>query len=242
MTLYLENTSEKKSIALRYGDGNNFMLQLNAKERKPLPLEITKQKLQSYLHLFKDLRLVDDTKKEKVEKITSVSNNPENDNPENKQSGEEDNLQSPDDTIQTPQGSDDENTPDNQNTNTEEVDNNGQPEEDESRQSEEDESKQPEDESIVGEDDETKQPEDESTVGEGNEGESSIQSTENAEGDNEPVVNNNPGEPLPVYTEKELNNFKAGVIKEIAAKWGIEVTDESTKKALIPVILDKQGN
>ena len=226
MTLYLENTSEKKSIALRYGDGNNFMLQLNAKERKPLPLEITKQKLQSYLHLFKDLRLVDDTKKEKVEKITSVSNNLKNDNPENKQSGEEDNLQSPDDTIQTPQGSDDENTPDNQNTNTEEVDNNGQPEEDES--------KQPEDGS--------KQPEDESIVGEGDEGESNIQSTKNAEGDNGPVVDNNQGEPLPVYTEKELNSFKAGVIKEIAAKWGIEVTVESTKKALIPVILDKQGN
>ena len=224
MTLYLENTSEKKSIALRYGDGNNFMLQLNAKERKPLPLEITKQKLQSYLHLFKDLRLVDDTKKEKVEKITSVSNNLENDNPENKQSREEDNLQSSNDTIQTPQGSDDENTPDNQNTNTEEVDNNGQPEEDES--------KQPEDES----------PEDESVVGEGDEGESNIQSTENAEGDNGQVVDNNPGEPLPIYTEKELNSFKAGVIKEIAAKWGIEVTDESTKKALIPVILDKQGN
>jgi hypothetical protein len=233
MTLYLENTSEKKSIALRYGDGNNFMLQLNAKERKPLPLEITKQKLQSYLHLFKDLRLVDDTKKEKVEKITSVSNNLENDNPENKQSGEENNLQSSNDTIQTLQGSDDGNTSDNQNTSTEEVDNNGQPD---------DETKQPEDESIVGEGDETKQPEDESIVGEGDEGESSIQSTENAEGDNEPVVNNNPGEPLPVYTEKELNNFKAGVIKEIAAKWGIEVTDESTKKALIPVILDKQGN
>ena len=226
MTLYLENTSEKKSIALRYGDGNNFMLQLNAKERKPLPLEITKQKLQSYLHLFKDLRLVDDTKKEKVEKITSVSNNLENDNPENKQSGEEDNLQSSNDTIQTPQGSDDENTPDNQNTNTEEVDNNGQPE-DESKQSEEDESKQSEDESVVGE---------------GDEGESNIQSTENAEGDNGQVVDNNLGEPLPIYTEKELNSFKAGVIKEIAAKWGIEVTDESTKKALIPVILDKQGN
>lgn len=233
MTLYLENTSEKKSIALRYGDGNNFMLQLNAKERKPLPLEITKQKLQSYLHLFKDLKLVDDTKKEKVEKITPVSNNPENSNPENKQSREEDNLQSSNDTIQTPQGSDDGNTSDNQNTSTEEVDNNGQPD---------DETKQPEDESMVGEDDETKQPEDESIVGGGDEGESHIQSTENAEGDNEPVVNNNPGEPLPVYTEKELNNFKAGVIKEIAAKWGIEVTDESTKKALIPVILDKQGN
>lgn len=229
MTLYLENTSEKKSIALRYGDGNNFMLQLNAKERKPLPLEITKQKLQSYLHLFKDLRLVDDTKKEKVEKITSVSNNLENDNPENKQSREEDNLQSSNDTIQTPQRSDDENTLDNQNTNTEEVDNNGQPE-DESKQPEEDES--PEDES----------PEDESVVGEGDEGESNIQPTENAEGDNGQVVDNNPGEPLPIYTEKELNSFKAGVIKEIAAKWGIEVTDESTKKALIPVILDKQGN
>ena len=43
-------------------------------------------------------------------------------------------------------------------------------------------------------------------------------------------------------TEKELTKLSAEKIKELAKSLGIEVTDSSTKKALIPVILNKQGN
>ena len=49
MILYLENTSKNKVITLRYGEGNNKILQLNPGENKPLPVEITKYKLKTYL-------------------------------------------------------------------------------------------------------------------------------------------------------------------------------------------------
>ena len=75
MTLYLENTSNKKTMSLRYGDGNNLLLQLNPGEKQPLPLKMNKQKLQVYLHLFKELRLVKDSNDKDDEKGWNTNGN-----------------------------------------------------------------------------------------------------------------------------------------------------------------------
>lgn len=43
------------------------------------------------------------------------------------------------------------------------------------------------------------------------------------------------------FTKKELEKLNAEQVKELAAKLGIEVSEDSTKKALVAVILEKQG-
>lgn len=156
MTLFLHNTSKNKTLTLRYGNGNNFMIQLNPLEKAVLPLEITKQKLQSYLHLFKDLKIIDDSEPIKMEQLNNAP------------------------------VLDEENTDDNE----------------------------------------------EKDFNDSNSSDGKKLDTDSDTDTDETVA----------YEEKDLNKLSAKEVKEIAAKLGIEVTDESTKKALIPVILNKQGN
>jgi len=209
MSIFFKNTSKTKSISLRYGDGNNNMIQLKPGQQQPIPSIFNKQKLQSYLRLFKDLKIVEELEeiKEENNDITgevngdSIKDNSESQlsTPDDTSGEQQDNLNSQDDNQQT----------ENQEGNNDPVVNGP----------------------VEGE-----QP-------------------ENQEGDNDPVINGSvEGEQtenrntedqekdkLPIYTEKELNKLSAGEIKEIAKKLGIEVTEDSTKKALIPVILNKQG-
>ena len=58
MSLVLKNTG-KNSITIRFGEGLNQALQLLPDESKPLPLNMSKSLIQSYLSLFKDLKIVD---------------------------------------------------------------------------------------------------------------------------------------------------------------------------------------
>lgn len=204
MAIFFKNTSKTKSISLRYGDGNNNMIQLKPGQQEPVPAVFNKQKLQSYLRLFKDLRIVEEleevkevkeTKEENSDIVGEVNGDSNKDNSESQ-------LSTPDDTTGEQQD------------NADSQDDNKQPEE----------SKENNDSVVEGDSD---------LVVEGPvEGKD-----QNNEGQSE-----NQEDKLPIYTEKELNGLKAGIIKEIAQKLGIEVTEDSTKKALIPVILNKQGN
>lgn len=181
MTLYLENTSKNKVITLRYGEGNNKMLQLNPGEKKPLPVEITKYKLKTYLHLFKDLKVVEELKEDKknAKKINPKPENIDDNSKEGKEVGQDDT----------------------------EGQSNNIPNESENSQ----------------------------------EGEKS-QSDSDSNGDRiEDNSNEDKNDQPTLFTEKELNGLKADQIKELARTLGIEVTEDSTKKGLIPVILDKQG-
>ena len=222
MTLYLENTSEKKTITLRYGEGNNYMLQINPKKKELLPLELTKQKLKIYLHLFKDLKLVEE-KEKKVESNENISKNnikpenPTNSNKEGEQSGS-------DSTEKESTESDSEPGENTEGQGDKEPENNG---EDSTNENE-----------SLGENDGQDNKEDESSES-SNEGQSSSESTSDAENG---VGESRQRDKLPQYTEKELTKFSAEQVKEIAKQLGIEVTEDSTKKALIPVILNKQGN
>lgn len=198
MAIFFKNTSKIKSISLRYGDGNNNMIQLKPGQQEPVPTIFNKQKLQSYLRLFKDLRIVEELEKVKEVKETKEVKEENNDivgevNGDSNKDNSESQLSTPDNTSGE--------QPDNLNL------------QDDNQQSE-------------------NQEENNYPVVEGNnEGDQNNKDQLESKEDN-----------LPIYTEKELNGLKAGIIKEIAQKLGIEVTEDSTKKALIPVILNKQGN
>ena len=58
MSLMLKNTG-KNSITIRFGEGLNQALQILPEESKPLPINMSKSLMQSYLSLFKDLKVVD---------------------------------------------------------------------------------------------------------------------------------------------------------------------------------------
>ena len=204
MTLYLHNTSKKKTVCLRYGDGNNYMLQLNPEEKKELPREITKQKLQSYLHLFKDLKVEEDVVKVDEDKSNTELENNDTDNTPGESTGSD-----------NTKGELNNSSKDNANT-----------------QGESDESVPGENNSSEGELDGQESQDKKEPSSDGNDPESNKEPAGDAEKDN--------GEAI-AFTEKELVALKADQIKELAKTLGIEVTENSTKKGLIPVILDKQG-
>ena len=206
MTLYLENTSNKKTITLRYGSGNNNMLQINPQEKQILPSIITKHKLQTYLHLFKDLKLVEDEQ---------IDEKVEDEKVEDEQIDEKVEDEQIDEKV-----------------------------EDEKVEDGKVEDEKVEDEKVNedngGVDGKTRN-ENEQITGNGNEGQSDPQSSGDSEKDNNPDGKTENREKT-IYSEKVLNGLKAAIVKDIAISLGIEVTEESTKKALIPVILNKQGN
>lgn len=240
MTLYLHNTSKKKTVCLRYGNGNNCMLQLNPEEKKELPREITKQKLQSYLHLFKDLKVEEEVVKVDEDKSnTEFENNDTNNTPsESTGSGntEGELNDSSEDNADT-QGESDENVHGGNNSSEDGLDeqessSDGNDLESDKESTENTEKDNEKNNSSEGELDGQESQDKKESSSDGNDSKSNKESTGDAEKDN--------GETI-TFTEKELTALKADQIKELAKTLGIEVTEDSTKKGLIPVILDKQG-
>ena len=211
MTLMLVNESKKEAITLRYGDGLNKMLQLNPGKKIACPPELRRTLLQHYLATFKDLKLVDDSQPVKVEE---------------QKDGET--IQTPDSTsTQIPEEKD-------QTKDGEESTNNDSSDEGDSENGNAD--------SNQG---------DQVGDGQDNSGDpANAGDQEGQDGQDRTVDQNNQSAPegdaagqdeTVAYDEKTLTKLSAEEVKKIAASLGIEVTDESTKKGLIPVILDKQG-
>ena len=229
--LFLENTSKKMSLTLRYGDGLSRSIQIAPLAKHPLPLEMSKGLLQSYLHLFKDLKVVEEgkTKVENNDEIDADTNTDSNDQSTNNDSNEDEatvvtGQDTVDQTNSDQAGQDD----------TTETDENGT---EESQESAGDASEESTEENLADNNDQpgedvNDQSSNDETAGEGNEGQPDSESTDDAE--------DGTGEAGSKYTEKQLSKLSAEEVKALAAELGIEVTEDATKKALIPVILNKQ--
>lgn len=226
MTIFLKNVSKAKTITLRYGDGMNKMIQIKAGEQKPYPAAMNQGLLAHYLSSFKgDLQVIDSKKPVAVKgdkydeekKATTVQVPEEKDE---KKDGEE----SPSNEL--PDGSDkeagDENPVDQPEDSSEENDKPEEGQDDSKDEAGSDSNGERSEEQVK--DDEQGQSEDEQQGDDaGREG--------SDEGSEEALA----------LTEKQLNKLNAEQIKELAKSLGIEVTEDATKKGLIPVILEKQG-
>lgn len=232
--LFLENTSEKMSITLRYGDGLSRSIQIAPLAKHPLPLEMSKGLLQSYLHLFKDLKVVeeDKTKVENNGEIDADTNTDSNDQSTNNDSDKDETTvvtgQDTVDQTNSDQAGQDDTTETDENETEESQESAG----DASEESTEENLADNDETTVVTGEDVNDQSSNDETAGEGNEGQPDSESTDDAE--------DGTGEAGSKYTEKQLSKLSAEEVKALAAELGIEVTEDATKKALIPVILNKQ--
>lgn len=214
MTLMLVNESKKEAITLRYGDGLNKMMQLNPEQKAPCPPELRRTLLQHYLATFKDLKLIDDSQPVKVK---------EQKDGETVKAQDSTSTQIPEEKDQTKDG--------------EKSDDNDSSNEGDSKDGD----VNPDQGDQVGDGQDNSEDQDNS----GDPANSGDQEGQDGTVDqnNQPTSEGDAAgqDETVAYDEKTLTKLSAEEVKKIAASLGIEVTDESTKKGLIPVILDKQG-
>lgn len=212
MTLMFENTSENKSLSLRYGNGLNLAIQLLPGEKKPIPVEFTKGLLQSYLSLFKDLKVIEEVKGKKNEAVKKSSE--ENNTPRQNVQNLSEQSNALENGADTGSGSTEENNKSDSESNKGELDNENKSSENTSN-----------------------------NIQEGSEKDQTGGS--NGTLDNSDKTENATGQvPEEQYTAKQLKALHIDQIKEIAIKLGIDVEapETNSKKELIAVILNKQGN
>lgn len=216
MTLMLKNTGEKSSLTLRYGDGLNKAIQILPGKQVELPTEMSKKLIQSYLSLFKDLKIIEVKKGEKKSEVDKEGSKKDSTTGQNtKDTSKQDDVSKNEANTESGSIQKDDNT--NSKSNEGELENENQ--------------------SLGGQSHSVQNSK--STDGQKDSG-----SDGDVSDNNQTQGENTAGSVLVQYTAKELKAKSPDEIKEIAKNLGIDINapETNSKKELIAVILNKQEN